>query len=64
MKPSDVTTGSPERGKVHVNREGLTGFKVGREENKIIENSREKDNSVRRIKTAKRVEKMGGIEYF
>ena len=41
-KPSDVAAGWPEGGKVHGNREGSTGFKVGREETKIIGSSGEK----------------------
>ena len=64
-RPSDNTPGLPEGCKVHGNGECLMGFKVGMDENKITENSQENNNSVRRssrIRTAKRVEKMGGIE--
>ena len=46
---------------------GLIESMIGREENKIIEDIQGKDQIVRghnRIKTAKRLEKMGGIHYF
>ena len=42
-------------------------YMVGRDENKIILDIQGKDQSVRgpnRIKTAKRLEKTGGIKYF
>ena len=65
-RPSDETVEAAEGGKVHGNGEGLIGFRVGTGENENTVSFKEKSNNVQwssRTRTAKRVEKMGGIEY-
>ena len=53
-----------EEGEVHGNEKSRIGFRAGREENKVLIASKRKIIFEGRIKTAKRVEKLGGIENF
>ena len=65
-RPSDTITESPEEGNVYGSKGGRVES-VGEDVDKVFEKLSRENQDVRKsstIRSAKRVEKMGGVEYF